>query len=107
MDDTSFSEDDEIAFSPDSRRVAYVAQKVGKEMVIVDGAEGNLYDDINNLQFTRDGRHYAYTARRGAKYVVVVNGVESKEYDSFLKDSRLRKEHKLNLDGERSLALLK
>ncbi len=105
-DDISFSEDDEIAFSPDSRRVAYVAQKMGKEMVVVDGAEGKLYDDINNLQFTHDGRHYAYTAQRGAKYVVVVNGVESKEYDSFLKDSRLRKEHKLNLDGERSLSIL-
>ena len=37
---------------------------------------------------------------------VVVDGVAGKEYDSFLTDSQSREEHKLNLDGERSLSIL-
>jgi hypothetical protein len=35
---------DTLAVSPDSRRVAYLAVRGGKWLVVVDGAEGNEYD---------------------------------------------------------------
>jgi hypothetical protein len=65
-------------FSPDSRRVAYVAQLGGKEFVVVDGVEGK--EGSGDLVFSPDGRRVAYLANRGDKQLVVVDGVEGKEY---------------------------
>ena len=35
-----------LVFSPDSKRVAYAAQRGGKQLVVVDGVEGKEYDGI-------------------------------------------------------------
>ena len=33
-----------LSFSPDSKRVAYIAEDGGKQFVVVDGMEGKRYD---------------------------------------------------------------
>jgi Tol biopolymer transport system component len=75
---------DAVTVSPDSRRVAYVARRGGKQFVVVDGVEGKEYGGIGErtLLFSPDSRRVAYVARRGGKQFVVVDGVEGKEYDS-------------------------
>jgi hypothetical protein len=79
-----------FTFSPDGRRVAYVANFApassrarGPRRVVVDGVEGAAFDYIwtGSPHFSKDGRHFAYRAERGGKHFVVVDGKESKPYD--------------------------
>jgi Tol biopolymer transport system component len=103
--EVAWSENDEIAFSEDDARVAYVARRAGKDFVVTDGEEGKPYDEIRNLGFTSDGRHVVYTAQRSGKYLVVVDGVEGREYDRLLGASE-RRYPGLRLDGPDSLYFL-
>lgn len=100
------SHDDEFAFSPDGRRYAYVANQGGREFVVVDGAEGKQYDDIDDLQFTADGRHVVFAARRGGKSLVVVDGVEGREYDGFVPVGGPESQRLLSVVGERRFGAL-
>jgi uncharacterized RDD family membrane protein YckC/Tol biopolymer transport system component len=72
--------------SPDSRRVAYVAQLGDKVFVVVDGKEGKPYDGIaeGTPIFSPDSRRVAYAAQLGDKQFVVVDGKEEKQYDGIL-----------------------
>ncbi len=67
-------------FSPDSRRVAYVAREGKKWFVVVNGNEENPYDDVGGLTliFSPDSRRVAYAASVAGKQFVVVDG-EKKE----------------------------
>ena len=76
--------DFQMAFSPDSKRLAWVSRRGGKDFVVLDGSEGKTYDEIQDLQFTADARHLVYAARRVGKLVLVVDGIESNEYDDFV-----------------------
>jgi len=78
-----------LAVSPDSKRVAYDAQRGQKWLVVVDGVEGKEYDGIGALLFSRGSKRVAYAAKRGQKWLVVVDGFEGKEYGVFLRGSRL------------------
>jgi dipeptidyl aminopeptidase/acylaminoacyl peptidase len=72
--------------SPDSRRVAYMAQEGNKQFVVVDGKEEKKYDGIGEgtLIFSPDSRRVAYVAQEGNKWVVVVDGKEEKKYDGIV-----------------------
>ena len=74
-----------LTVSPDSRRVAYVAQRGRKQLVVVDGVEGAEYDGIGEGTpiFSPNGGRVAYIAQRGRKWLVVVDGVEGAEYDGI------------------------
>ena len=98
--------DDELAFSSDGRRAAYVANQGGREFVVVDGVEGQQYDDIDDLQFTADGRHVVFAARRGGKSLVVVDGVEGREYDSFVPVGSSEGSRLLSIEGNRQFGAL-
>jgi hypothetical protein len=54
-------------FSPDSRRLAYVAQNTDRWCVIVDQEEGDCYDNINpgSLTFSPNGQRLAYVTGTG------------------------------------------
>jgi hypothetical protein len=66
---------DALVFSPDSRRLAYPAQrKNGAWVVVVDGEEGAPWDGIGALVFSPDSRHLAYLAQRGERWHVVRDG---------------------------------
>jgi hypothetical protein len=79
-----------ITFSPDSKRVAYIARLGDKHVAVVDGIEGKEYENIAPfLAFSPNSRHVVYEAARGGPYWagiegkvwVVIDGNEGKEYD--------------------------
>jgi Tol biopolymer transport system component len=74
---------EQIRFSPDGLRVAYVAQRGKKFLVVVDGKEGAEYDRISvgAPRFSPDSRRVSYFAERGGKTFAVVDGTESKPFD--------------------------
>ncbi len=67
--------------SPDSKRVAYVAEGGDKRFVVVDGEEGKQYDGISNLIFSPDSKRVAYVAKAYDKDFMVVDGEEGKQCD--------------------------
>ena len=73
----------QIIFSPDSRRVAYVAKRGQKFLVVVDNKAQAEFDDISVGApiFSPDSRRVAYEAKRGGKWYVVVDGAEGKPFD--------------------------
>jgi Tol biopolymer transport system component len=97
-------------FSPDSRRLAYVAHRTVpqqifqhlppfrtpvKHFLVVDGEEGESYDRIvqGSLVFSPDSRRLAYAVERQGKFLIVVDGKEGPEFDDiynpvFSSDSR-------------------
>lgn len=71
-------------FSPDSRRVAYMAHpKTGADVMVVDGQPGKTYEDIEFLPriFTPDSTRTCYVAKVGDKQCVVLDGQEDPPYD--------------------------
>ena len=73
-----------VIASRDGKRITYSAGQDSKRLVVVDGVEGRLYDDVRTIGFSPDGRHLTYTAKRSGRYVVVVDGAESPAYDDIL-----------------------
>jgi len=79
-----------VVFSPDSKRLAYIARR-GRDpfvqFVVVDGVPGKPYDGIvgSGLAFSPDSKHVVYGTGRGGKGFVVVDGHECREYDGFLR----------------------
>jgi Tol biopolymer transport system component len=65
-------------FSPDSKRVAYIAVRGEKQFIVVDGVEGKEYDGIlkGTPAFSPDSKRIAY----GVKRWVVVHGGKTKEF---------------------------
>jgi len=95
-----------LAFSPDSKRAAYLAQ-YGRELrlklrngnrvmeilggladvsVVADGREGVKYADIatDSIAFSPDSRHLVYAAQKGPKWFVVADDKPGPEFDSIL-----------------------
>jgi Tol biopolymer transport system component len=79
----------QIRFSPDGNRVAYVAGRGKKFLVVVDGKEGAEYDRISVgvPSFSPDSRRISYFAERGGKTFAVVDGTESKPFDFASSDA--------------------
>ncbi|MEO8448453.1 MAG: hypothetical protein ABI647_01610 [Gemmatimonadota bacterium] len=72
-----------FAVSPDGSRIAYASGRGSKRLVVADGIEGSLYDEVQNIGFAPGGQ-VVYTARRLGRYRVVADGVESPAYDEIL-----------------------
>lgn len=73
------------AFTPDGRRLVYVALRGEKTVVVVDGREGKAYDRVGAAipVFSADGKHMAYTARDyGRPEVVVLDGKEGPGFEA-------------------------
>jgi hypothetical protein len=76
-----------LAFSPDSTRLGYVAARGGKKFVVINGEEGQEYEEIWAFQFSPDSRRVVYGVAqrggfffRGAKEFVVLDGQEGRKY---------------------------
>jgi WD40 repeat protein len=95
--DVAFAE--EINFSPDSQRLAYVVVWGGQaylegrttrahRCVVVDGHVGEDYDTLGiDMGFSPDSRHFIYTVRGGVsenKSTVVIDGQKGKLYDDVI-----------------------
>jgi len=71
-------------FSPDSKRISYIARKGDKKFVVIDGKEEKHYDDILNYPvFSPDSKKLAYVAKAGSKEFVVIDGVENEKFDEI------------------------
>jgi WD40 repeat protein len=73
----------ETIFSADGWRVAFVAKKEGKAVVVLDSKMSRHYEDAGNLVFSPDGKDLAFIARKAGKQCVVVNGKEGKMYEGL------------------------
>ena len=96
-------------FSPDSKRLAYVARSGNKHFVVVDGKAGKGYDKIKMFSdsvgslasarpnptfdfesrnstseiFSPDSKRIVYVACSGGKYFVVTDGEEGPSFDDI------------------------
>lgn len=77
-------------FSPNSKRVAYVAQNSSGQFVVIDGQAGKPYDEISvnwdvdggfnifvvqpPILFSPDSQHFAYVAQEQGRLSIVVDG---------------------------------
>jgi len=81
----------DYVFSPDSKKLVYIAQEGSDRLMVVNEKEGKLYNEIHDLVFSPNGNHFAYVARDsrwwgedkewGSKEFIVVNEKEGKPYD--------------------------
>jgi Tol biopolymer transport system component len=82
-----------IRFSPDSKRLAFIAKNKADEkgllILNIDGLETSGYDNIvsESFMFSPDSKRTAFQAarfkERGHKVVMVVDGVAGQEYDEI------------------------
>ena len=79
----------ELRFSPDSRRLAYVAREGNGFRVVVDGEKERLYDNVlvGSLRFSPDSHHVAYIAKRGTELKVVADGQTIGSYGEVTAES--------------------
>lgn len=71
-------------FSPDSKRVAYVAGKNGRKLAVIDGAAGKGYDAVGDITFSPDSKRVAYMAAEGTERFMILDGVEqSQRFDAL------------------------
>lgn len=65
-------------FSPDGKRLAYIAQENGQRFVVLDGKPGAKYEAVykGTLTFSPDSRRLAYFAGKGGFRTVVLDGAE-------------------------------
>lgn len=74
-----------LIFSPDSRKVAYLAHQGGKKQVVIDAQPQEVPMDFlaGGMFFSDDSRHLAYGCRRGDKFFLVVDGKKGADYDAL------------------------
>jgi hypothetical protein len=87
-------------FSPDSRRLAYVAYRTVSQQIfqylppfripvkhslVIDGSEGEPFDRIvhGSVVFSPDSRRVAYAAERQGKFLIVVDGEEGQPFEDI------------------------
>jgi hypothetical protein len=73
-----------MAFSPDGKHFAYLANDNDKACVIIDGKQGPDYEDTNDawpVSFSPDSKRIACVALKGGKVRVIVDGAASDAFD--------------------------
>ncbi|MCD4782858.1 MAG: hypothetical protein K8T10_03395 [Candidatus Eremiobacteraeota bacterium] len=78
-------------FSPDSKKVIYVAGNNGKLFVVENGKEGKKYDAIKTPPlFSSDSKFSSYTAVDGDTETVVIGEGERGKYDTIFNNREKR-----------------
>ena len=69
---TPFPSVGEIVFSPDGKRIAYVAGlEGGKKTVVIGGGKGSAHDDVRSPVFSSSSKEVSYIAREGSEWSVI------------------------------------
>lgn len=68
----AYPEAADLVYSADSQLKAFCAKKANGWCVVVNGAEGPVFDRVVTPQFSPDGKIIVYRARKGGKRFVVV-----------------------------------
>jgi Tol biopolymer transport system component len=75
-------EENSYGFSPDGRRVAYIAsESPDAQYVVVDNQKGRIYEHVGKPIFSPDSKHVAYAAWRARQAFAVTDGVEGEVWD--------------------------
>ena len=76
---------DRVVFSPDGRRIAYIARRGDVSTLVLDGTLGPFSVLVAAPVFSPDSKRVAYVIRRGRaeKYEVVVDGESGPEADEL------------------------
>jgi WD40 repeat protein len=75
-----------VLFSPDSRRLAYLAtRQLIKKTVVLDGKPEGIEMSfmVSGMVFSDDSKRLAYGGRRGNKFFLVVDGEKGVDYDAL------------------------
>lgn len=97
VDGRAFSYDEikDVEFSPDGRRFVFKAQRGRGWVMVLDGAESEVYEPDGGaggevgwsrdgrLAFSREGGRVAYVGRKAGKEFVVVDGAAGAAFDSI------------------------
>ncbi len=76
-----------LAFSPDSKRLAYAASRGASWRLVVDGREGPPFSAIGAVVFSTDSKRVAYIAQRGRAWHVVIDGAIGPAFDALVAGS--------------------
>lgn len=68
-------------FSADGHSLAYPAARNGKRFVVVDGREGEPFDEVLTPIWSPQGKRLAHVARRERMWCVVIDGVRGEFFD--------------------------
>lgn len=71
-----------VLFSPDSKRMVYLASADEAWLIVADGKNGKPYEGVDEIAFSPDSSRLAYVAQTGTKQFVVLDGNEGKHYDA-------------------------
>src|SRR2546422_2332880 len=71
---------DYFRFSPDGKRVVYLAKRGTQEFLVVDGL-ATAYDEILDFKFSPDSKRLFLKARRGNTLLMAVEGEPAKEFE--------------------------
>lgn len=69
-----------VVFSSDYRRMAYIATKGGRYVVVVDGQSGDGFKWVGAPVFSFDGAHVAYRADELGRSWIVLDGAKQREH---------------------------
>lgn len=72
-----------LAWSPDSRRLAFAAERDDGWTVVLDGRELGVWDGMGEIVWSPDSRQIAYSAQRGDTWRVVRDGREHPVFDAL------------------------
>lgn len=74
-----------VLFSPDSRRIAYLAHSGRMKRVYVDGKADEIEMDslVGGMVFSDDSKRLAYEGRQGNNFFLVVDGKKGTDYDAL------------------------
>jgi len=74
--------EDSLLMSPDSRHLAYAAQKAdGKWRIVLDGEESEPYDDLGQMVFRPDGSLLACRVEKDGAEMVLMDGRAQRSFD--------------------------
>jgi hypothetical protein len=83
----------EILFSANGNALGYVAEKDGRSVVVLNGQEGEFYEEIAPLEtssgtryiiFSPDGESIAYKVVDDQGAYIVINGQAGQRYDDII-----------------------
>lgn len=74
-----------VQTAPDGKHVGYIWPVDGKVAAVIDGKQGETYDEIDwdHIFFSKNGERYAYRAKKAGKLVFVVDGLENEAYEDL------------------------
>lgn len=74
-----------VLFSPDSRRIAYLAHSGQTKRVYLDGKAEDVEMDflVCGMVFSKDSKRLAYGGRRGNRFFLVLDGKQGDDYDAL------------------------